>query len=214
MTLTNAVGAPDTHWGRILFPLDRAIEVAAGTPIQAELHCDPAGPGQLRVLLVGPDRRRRSARSTTPGASASLGARSSESAPGLRSGTLLACGQRLLVLSPHLDDAVLSLGGAIAAWVAAGERVVIATVYTTGPPLAEIAPAMRVFADYATRTREDDAACAVLGAEQLRLGLVERAFRRPFLTDLAYFTTPADRADYALARGAPRRSPTPRTATP
>ncbi len=45
MTLTNAVGAPDTHWGRILFPLDRAIEVTAGTPIQAELHCDPAGQG-------------------------------------------------------------------------------------------------------------------------------------------------------------------------
>ncbi len=104
-----------------------------------------------------------------------------------------------LVLSPHLDDAALSLGGAIAAWVTAGERVVIATVYTAGPPLADVAPAMRVFADYAARTREDDAACAVLGAEHLRLGLIERAFRRPFLTDLAYFTTPADRADYALA---------------
>lgn len=43
--LTNAVGAPDTHWGRTLFPLDRPIEVAEGTPIQLELHCDPSIPG-------------------------------------------------------------------------------------------------------------------------------------------------------------------------
>jgi protein arginine N-methyltransferase 6 len=44
-TLTNAVGAPDTHWGRTLFPFDRAIELAAGTPIEVELHCDPSLPG-------------------------------------------------------------------------------------------------------------------------------------------------------------------------
>jgi predicted RNA methylase len=44
-TLTNAVGSPDTHWGRTLFPLDRAIEVKTGTPIQVELHCDPSGLG-------------------------------------------------------------------------------------------------------------------------------------------------------------------------
>lgn len=44
-TLTNAVGAPDTHWGRTLFPLDTARAVAAGTPIQVELHCDPSLPG-------------------------------------------------------------------------------------------------------------------------------------------------------------------------
>ena len=44
-TLTNAVGAPDTHWGRTLFPLDRAIEVATGAPIEVELHCDPSMPG-------------------------------------------------------------------------------------------------------------------------------------------------------------------------
>ena len=44
-TLTNAVGAPDTHWGRTLFPLDHPIDVAAGTPIELELHCDPSVPG-------------------------------------------------------------------------------------------------------------------------------------------------------------------------
>ncbi len=44
-TLTNAVGEPDTHWGRTLFPLDCAIEVKIGTPIHVELHCDPSGWG-------------------------------------------------------------------------------------------------------------------------------------------------------------------------
>ena len=43
--LTNAIGAPDTHWGRTLFPLEQPVEVAAGTPIGVELHCDPSLPG-------------------------------------------------------------------------------------------------------------------------------------------------------------------------
>jgi LmbE family N-acetylglucosaminyl deacetylase len=105
-----------------------------------------------------------------------------------------------LVVSPHLDDAVLSIGGSIAAWVAAGDRVVIASVYTTGPPLSEITRAMRKFADYATRCAEDTAACATLGAEVRWLDQVERAFRRPFLAGTAYFTTPPERAGFtALA---------------
>jgi predicted RNA methylase len=44
-TLTNAVGAPDTHWGRTLFPLDRPLAVASSAPIHVELHCDPSTPG-------------------------------------------------------------------------------------------------------------------------------------------------------------------------
>ena len=44
-TLTNAVGDPDTHWGRSLFPLGRPIELAAGTKVDIELQCDPSLPG-------------------------------------------------------------------------------------------------------------------------------------------------------------------------
>ncbi|MDB4960475.1 MAG: putative protein arginine N-methyltransferase 6 [Myxococcales bacterium] len=43
--LTNAVGAPDTHWGRSLFPLDQPIDVTEGMAIEFELHCDPSLPG-------------------------------------------------------------------------------------------------------------------------------------------------------------------------
>jgi LmbE family N-acetylglucosaminyl deacetylase len=69
-------------------------------------------------------------------------------------------------------------------------------VYTTGPPLAKIAPAMRQFADYAKRRAEDDAACAVVGAEVRRLDQIERAFRPPFLTGWAFFATPAKRSGF------------------
>ena len=99
----------------------------------------------------------------------------------------------ILVVSPHLDDAVLSIGGSIAAWTAAGERVVIASVYTTGPPLDEIAPRMRRFADYATRRGEDAAACAAVGAEPRWLDQIERAFRKPYLSGWSFFATPPDR---------------------
>ncbi len=111
----------------------------------------------------------------------------------------------VLVISPHLDDAILSIGGSIAAWTAAGRRVVIATMYTAGPPLDEVAPSMRKFADYATRTAEDAAACAVVGAEPRYLGQTERAFCEPKLAGFAFFETPPDRAGYprlAAARAA------------
>jgi predicted RNA methylase len=43
--LTNAVGAPDTHWGRFLFPLTRTVDVAAGTAIEVEFRCEATSPG-------------------------------------------------------------------------------------------------------------------------------------------------------------------------
>ena len=102
-----------------------------------------------------------------------------------------------LVLSPHLDDAVLSLGGTIAGWVRDGTRVVLASVYTIGPPLSELTPRMRKFADYATRRAEDHEACMLLGAETRYLDQTERAFRRPFLTGWSFFRTPSDRDGFS-----------------
>lgn len=43
--LTNAIGAPITHWGRTLFPFTQPIPVTEGMPIVAEVHCDPSLPG-------------------------------------------------------------------------------------------------------------------------------------------------------------------------
>lgn len=104
--------------------------------------------------------------------------------------------QTILVVSPHLDDAVLSIGGSIAMWSAAGHRVVVASVYTAGPALDELAPSMRKFADYTTRRAEDAAACAVVGAETRRLDQIERAFRKPYLKGWSFFSTPRERGGF------------------
>lgn len=45
ITLTNAPDAPDTHWGRTLFPLVDSTEVDAGEPIAATLRCNLGWPG-------------------------------------------------------------------------------------------------------------------------------------------------------------------------
>jgi predicted RNA methylase len=47
--LTNAIGAPDTHWGRTLLPLDRPTPVAAGDTIGVVLHCDPSLDGSTEM---------------------------------------------------------------------------------------------------------------------------------------------------------------------
>jgi len=77
----------------------------------------------------------------------------------------------LVVLSPHLDDAVLSAGGAIAAATAAGERAVAVTLFTEG-------------AKGDARRAEDSRALALLGAEAVHLGLLDAPERRGIPLDL------------------------------
>jgi hypothetical protein len=71
-----------------------------------------------------------------------------------------------LVISPHLDDAVLSVPGRILDLAAQGERVVVLTVFSEGDE------------GYAARRAEDRAALASLGAEPLHLGLLDAPYRR------------------------------------
>ena len=71
-----------------------------------------------------------------------------------------------LVVSPHLDDAVLSLPGFIRARALRGERVVVLTVFSEGD------------AGHATRRVEDLAALALLGAIPQHLGLRDAPLRR------------------------------------
>ena len=66
----------------------------------------------------------------------------------------------LLVVSPHLDDAVLSCAGAILAHTSAGNRAVVATVFSEG-------------SDGERRREEDRAALEVLHAEAMHLGLLD-----------------------------------------
>jgi len=97
----------------------------------------------------------------------------------------------VVVISPHLDDAVLSLGGLIGREVAAGRPVEVISCFTAGPPLDAIPPAQRVFGDYSARRAEDERALAALGATHRWLDLHERIWRQPPLArTLHVFRTP------------------------
>ena len=80
-------------------------------------------------------------------------------------------GRRVVVVSPHLDDGVLSLGAAIAAWSRAGARVELLTVLGCDPASEAPAGGWDRRGGFATegasaraRREEDRRACAILGA--------------------------------------------------
>jgi LmbE family N-acetylglucosaminyl deacetylase len=94
-----------------------------------------------------------------------------------------------LFLSPHFDDAILSCGGFIAQLAAHGERVVVATLCAGSPGDGPFSP----FADFqherwlaahpgadpfVLRRREDEAACAMAGAEPVFLDELDCIYRR------------------------------------
>ncbi len=91
----------------------------------------------------------------------------------------------ILCLSPHLDDAVFSAGAFIAASTAAGEAVVVATVFTASIPGAT-GFALRCQTDkgygpevdyMALRRAEDLEACHILGAGVEHWGFAEAPHR-------------------------------------
>jgi LmbE family N-acetylglucosaminyl deacetylase len=93
---------------------------------------------------------------------------------------------RHVLLSPHLDDAVLSCGGTIHHWSTAGEAVLVVTFMTGDPPVGELSP----FAEYQharwhlpagkaypVRRAEEAAALQLLGADYCHLGFLDCIYR-------------------------------------
>jgi LmbE family N-acetylglucosaminyl deacetylase len=94
---------------------------------------------------------------------------------------------RHLFLSPHLDDAALSCGGAIHRWASAGEAVLVVSVMTGDPPdkdTSAFAATQHSRWDlppeeaYRIRRAEDRAALGILGAEPAHLAFVDCIYRR------------------------------------
>ncbi|SBT65821.1 N-acetylglucosaminyl deacetylase, LmbE family [Micromonospora sediminicola] len=92
---------------------------------------------------------------------------------------------RAVAVSPHLDDAVFSAGGTLAALVAAGWTVRVVTCFTAtvpDPPAFALAcqldKGLPADVDYmALRRAEDRTACAVLGVRPVHLPLAEAPHR-------------------------------------
>lgn len=90
-----------------------------------------------------------------------------------------------MAVSPHLDDAVFSVGGTLAALAATGWTVRVVTCFTASmPDLSPFALACQLDkgiaadVDYmALRRAEDEAACAVLGVQPVHLPLPEAPHR-------------------------------------
>lgn len=92
---------------------------------------------------------------------------------------------RALALSPHLDDAAFSAGGALARLAAEGWDVTVATIFTATVPdptgfalSCQTDKGLSPDADYMALRREEDlAACAALGARAIHLPLREAPHR-------------------------------------
>lgn len=90
-----------------------------------------------------------------------------------------------LYLSPHLDDAVLSCGGTIAAQAAAGEPVRVVTLFAGDPPPGPLSPFAAELhqrwglgeAPTAGRRAEDERALYALGATLVHLPFPDAIYR-------------------------------------
>lgn len=121
-----------------------------------------------------------------------------------------------MVVSPHLDDGVLSLGAAIAAWSSAGAIVDLLTVLGGDPDSAAPAGGWDRRGGFATegeaaraRREEDRGACAVLGATPVWLPFGSVDFERHGdEDDVRHAVAHAvEEADLVLVPGSPLSHP-------
>jgi len=92
-----------------------------------------------------------------------------------------------IYVSPHLDDAIYSCGGQIALQRAAGQRVLIVTVFGHGDFPAH---GPGVFRDYQKRRLEEQAALERLDADGLWLNYADMLVRPKSLVELVRYTLP------------------------
>jgi LmbE family N-acetylglucosaminyl deacetylase len=93
---------------------------------------------------------------------------------------------RVVIVSPHLDDAVLSLGATIARATRGGTAVTVLTVFggdpaSTAPPNGwDRRGGFETAGDAASRRREENrAACAIVGAKPVALPLFGGGYGAP-----------------------------------
>lgn len=124
-------------------------------------------------------------------------------------------GDLLVAVSPHLDDAVLSIGATLSHLAHGGVDVRVLTVFGGDPSQDREPGASNLRAGFGStghaaraRRREDDAACACLGVQPVRLAFDddEMSAREPAALRAAL--TPALRdAQVVLAPGSPLQHP-------
>src|SRR5262245_57967598 len=107
-----------------------------------------------------------------------------------------------VVISPHFDDAALSLGGTIAQAGGKGERVLVVTVCAAVPKRAPETPFIEAgrrrtglgpTAFVEARRQEDAAAMAIIGADHFWAGVLDVIYRAPegYPDEPSLFRSPA-----------------------
>jgi LmbE family N-acetylglucosaminyl deacetylase len=123
---------------------------------------------------------------------------------------------RVVVISPHLDDAVMSLGGTIASAARAGSKVEVLTVFGYGPVSNAPAGPWDTKSGFGTeaeacrvRRSEDDQACLLLGATPRHLDFGAEPYERRGTPDeiLSAVTAAVAGADCVLMPGFPLAHP-------
>ena len=123
---------------------------------------------------------------------------------------------RVVVVSPHLDDGVLSLGAAIASWARRGAPVELLTVFACDPASEAETRGWDARAGFRTegdaaraRREEDERACAILGATPVWLpfGSVDYERHGDEEAVRAAVASAVDGADAVLLPGSPLSHP-------
>jgi LmbE family N-acetylglucosaminyl deacetylase len=123
---------------------------------------------------------------------------------------------RVVVVSPHLDDAVMSLGATIAGMVRTGATVEVLTVFGYGPASSAPAGPWDTKSGFGTeaeacraRRGEDDEACGMLGATPRRLDFGAEPYERRGTPDeiLSAVAAAVAGADCVLIPGFPLAHP-------
>lgn len=123
--------------------------------------------------------------SVEAGRAASLPRTSSDVEPLLRRPLPGRADGPVLAISPHLDDAVLSVGASLSALVEAGRAVVVCTVFAGAPP-APVSEGASGFHSHCglgddavlVRRDEDRAAVGEIGGQAVHLGFLDAIYRR------------------------------------
>jgi LmbE family N-acetylglucosaminyl deacetylase len=123
---------------------------------------------------------------------------------------------RVVVVSPHLDDAVMSLGATIAQAVRAGADLVVLTVFAYIPSSEALAGPWDTSCGYSTegqaaraRREEDRRACLILGAKPRWLDFGAEPYERRGSQDEIWSAVEAETrgADAVLLPGYPLTHP-------
>ena len=125
-------------------------------------------------------------------------------------------GKSVVVVSPHSDDGVLSLGAAMASWARRGSHVELLTVFALEPASQTSAGGWDARAGFSSegeaavgRRAEDTAACAILGATPawLHFGSVDYERHGDEKAVREAIETAADGVDALLLPGFPLSHP-------